>query len=323
MYSRSVSGILREYVMSNIQARFKEEMSNDYRGDVMFDEPLSKHVSLAIGGSADIYALPSDAISLKRCLEFARSRELPVTVLGGGSNVIISDRGIRGMVISLKHFTVIKVINDSNSSVELFVEAGVPLQRLVNFCVMNGYAGIEGLSGIPGTVGGAIIGNSGSFGQEIKDVISSLVVSNMNGIIKRLSSGEFSFEYRKILLEKGLIVLSANMIFDKSDATVLKERAVEYISRKKSSQPLSERSAGCVYKNPEGDFAGRLIDKAGCKGMSVGDMEVSDVHANYFINKGNGTAADFVALMKMIQERVEEKSGIHLDPEIRIIGNGT
>ncbi len=308
--------------MDDLQAEFKKEMGNDYCGDVMFGEPLLKHTSLAIGGPADMYVLPSEAISLKRCLMFAMSRKMPVHVLGGGSNVIMSDRGFKGVVISLKYFNMIKMVNDRNGSVELFVEVGVSLQRLINFCVENGYAGIEGLSGIPGTVGGAIVGNAGSFGQEMKDVVESLVVSNHSGMIKRLSSGEFSFAYRAALIEKGLIVLSANMIFDKSEPAGLKAKVADYLSKKKSSQPLSERSAGCVYKNPEGAFAGRLIEAAGCKGMRVGDMEVSDVHANYFINTGKGTAADFIELMKKVKAKVEESSGISLEPEVRIIGNG-
>lgn len=308
--------------MDDLQAEFKNEMGNDYCGDVMFGEPLLKHTSLAIGGPADMHVIPSEAISLKRCLMFAMSRKMPVHVLGGGSNVIMSDRGFKGVVISLKYFNMIKMVNDRNGSVELFVEVGVPLQRLINFCVENGYAGIEGLSGIPGTVGGAIVGNAGSFGQEMKDVVESLVVSNHSGMIKRLSSGEFSFAYRAALIEKGLIVLSANMIFDKSEPAGLKAKVADYLSKKKSSQPLSERSAGCVYKNPEGAFAGRLIEAAGCKGMRVGDMEVSDVHANYFINTGKGTAADFIELMKKVKAKVEESSGISLEPEVRIIGNG-
>jgi UDP-N-acetylmuramate dehydrogenase len=322
MSSRSARSSWRWTEMDDLQAEFKNEMGNDYCGDVMFGEPLLKHTSLAIGGPADMYVIPSEAISLKRCLMFAMSRKMPVHVLGGGSNVIMSDRGFKGVVISLKYFNMIKMVNDRNGSVELFVEVGVPLQRLINFCVENGYAGIEGLSGIPGTVGGAIVGNAGSFGQEMKDVVESLVVSNHSGMIKRLSSGEFSFAYRAALIEKGLIVLSANMIFDKSEPAGLKAKVADYLSKKKSSQPLSERSAGCVYKNPEGAFAGRLIETAGCKGMRVGDMEVSEVHANYFINTGKGTAADFIELMKKVKAKVEESSGIRLEPEVRIIGNG-
>jgi UDP-N-acetylmuramate dehydrogenase len=308
--------------VADLRREFESEMGNDYRGEVVFGEMLSKHTSLSIGGPADIYVIPADAVSLKRCLMFANERKIAVVVLSGGTNVIISDNGIRGMVISLKNFNMIKALHETNDSAELFVESGVPLQKLVNYCIENGYAGIEGLSGIPGTLGGAIFGNAGSFGQEIKDVIASLVVINRSGMIKRLGSKEFSFGYRRSNLGEGLIVLSANMIFGKADAASIREKAADYISRKKNTQPTAVRSAGCVYKNPVDDSAGRLIEKAGCKGLRVGDIEVSDVHANYFINRGKGTASEFLELMKMVEKKVVENTGIHLEPEVRIISDG-
>ena len=163
-------------------------MGNDYRGEAVFGETLSNHTSLSIGGPADIYVIPSDAVSLKKCLVFANERKIEVVVLAGGTNVIISDRGVRGMVVSLKRFNMIKTLNETNDSAELFVESGVPLQKLVNHCIENGYSGLEGLSGIPGTIGGAIIGNSGSFGQEVKDVIIPLLFITMSDSITSFTS---------------------------------------------------------------------------------------------------------------------------------------
>jgi UDP-N-acetylmuramate dehydrogenase len=308
--------------LADFRREFEKEMGNDYRGEAVFGEMLSKHTSLTIGGPADIYVIPSDAVSLKKCLMFANERKIEVIVLAGGTNVIISDRGIRGMVVSLKRFNMIKTLNETNDSAELFVESGVPLQRLINHCIENGYSGLEGLSGIPGTTGGAIIGNSGSFGQEVKDVIESLIVINRSGMIKRLGKEEFSFGYRSSNIEEGLIVLSANMVFKKADSALLRDKAAEYISKKKNIQPLAVRSAGCVYKNPANDSAGRLIEESGCKGLRVGDIEVSDVHANYFINKGKGTASEFLELMKLVEKKVEENAGIQLEPEVKIINDG-
>ena len=305
--------------MSDIRESFNNEIGTDFRGEIMYGEMLSGHTSIAVGGPADMYVLPYDAVSLKTCLMFANDRGLAVLVLGGGTNVIVDDNGYRGMVISLKHFNMIKTTDDPDERVDLFVETGVPLQRLINYCVERGYAGIEGLTGIPGTVGGAIIGNSGSFGQEIRDVVESIVVINLSGMIKRLERDEFSFGYRRSSVEQGLIILSANMRFKKSEPEVLSGKASECISRKKNTQPLSERSAGCVYMNPEGRAAGMLIEEAGCKGMRAGDIEVSRVHANYFINRGNGTASDFLKLMKMVEARVFEHSGVSLEPEVKVI----
>ena len=308
--------------MADFRREFENEMGNDYRGEAVFGEMLSKHTSLSIGGPADIYVVPSDAISLKKCLVFSIERNIAVVVLAGGTNVIISDRGIKGMVVSLKHFNMIKTLNETNDSADLFVESGVPLQKLVNHCIENGYSGLEGLSGIPGTIGGAIIGNSGSFGQEVKDVVESLIVMNRSGMIKRLEKEEFSFGYRTSTIEEGLIVLSSNMVFKKADAALLREKAAEYISKKKNIQPMAVRSAGCVYKNPVDGSAGRLIEASGCKGLRVGDIEVSSLHANYFINKGKGTASEFVELMKLVEKKVAKNTGIHLEPEVRIINDG-
>lgn len=307
--------------MSGIKEKFHNAMGNDYRGDAMFDEPLSKHTSLAIGGPAAVYVAPADAGSLKRCLLFAKEHSLPIYPLGGGTNVLVSDNGVNGMAISLKYFNMKKIIHDKDDTAEMFVESGVTLQALINFCVKKGYAGIEGLAGIPGMVGGAIIGNSGSYGQEIEDVITSIIVINASGMIRKLEKGEFSFGYRTSFMPEGLIVLGADMIFKKTDTALLRGKIAEYLSVKKSTQPLSERSAGCVFKNPEGGSAGRIIESTGCKGLRVGDIEVSGKHANFFINKGNGSASDFVKLMRTVQERVSEKTGINLQPEIRIIGD--
>jgi len=305
--------------MGDLKDDFMNEMGNDYRGDALFNEALSAHTSLGTGGPADIFVSPADAVSLKKCLLFARARKLPVLVMGGGTNIVVPDEGVRGMVVSLGHFSMIKTVNDTSDRAELFVEAGVPLQRLVNHCVQNGYGGIESLAGIPGTVGGAIRGNSGSFGQEIKDVIESLVVMNASGMIRRVEKGELTFDYRRSSLKEDEIVLSANMIFRREEAENLRRKSSEAMARKKETQPVAERSAGCVFRNPELDSAGRLIEAAGCKGMRVGGMEVSSLHANYIVNRGEGSSADFVKLMQAVRERVRERTGILLVPEVRVV----
>jgi UDP-N-acetylmuramate dehydrogenase len=307
--------------MAELREELDSFLGNDYRGEILFDEMLSRHTYLGIGGPADIYVIPADAISLKKCILFAAGKKLPVVVLGGGTNVLAADQGFRGMVASMKYFNMRKMVNEWQGLAELFVEAGVFLQGLVNFCVEKGYGGIEGLTGIPGTVGGAIMGNTGAHGQEIKDVVHSLVVMNYAGMIKKIERSQISFGYRKSNLPAQSIVLSANMRFKKDNPEALEKKMRQFVMRKKSTQPLSERSAGCVFKNPEGDSAGRLIDSAGCKGMRVGDIEVSEVHANFLINRGEGKASEFLALMKTVRERVAERTGVVLEQEIRIIGN--
>jgi len=305
--------------MHKVREELASALGNDYRGEVMYDEPMSSHTYLGIGGPADIFVIPADAISLKKCLGFAVQRKMHVLIVGGGTNMLVSDNGFRGMLISLRHFSMKKTINERDDSDDVFIESGVPLQGLLGLCAEKGYAGIESLAGIPGTVGGAIVGNAGAFNQEIKDVITSLVIVNHNGNIKKVERKELSFGYRKLDIAEDVIVLSANMVLGKTDPEVIKRRMKETIEQKKRTQPVFERSAGCAFKNPEGDFAGRLIDAAGCKGMRVGGIAVSTVHSNFLVNKGNGTAAEYIELMNIVKEKVAEHSGIVLEPEIRIV----
>jgi UDP-N-acetylmuramate dehydrogenase len=191
---------------------------------------------------------------------------------------------------------------------------------LINYAQKNGYAGLEALTGIPGLMGGAVYMNAGSFGSEMKDFIMSVAIMSKEGQLMILEKEKLDFSYRKSGLPADSIILSANIILQKDDPEEIRKRAEEYMARKKETQPLGEFSAGCVFKNPEGDYAGRLIEKAGCKGMKFGNVEVSTVHANYFINKGGATCSDFMDLMKAVRERVRQNSGITLEPEIFIAG---
>lgn len=293
-----------------------------YRGDVEFGMPMKNHTSLAIGGPADVVVSPADPMSLKNIVLMSRRKNLPFLPLGGGSNILVRDDGIDGVVINFKSFRMIHVIHEEGDEVELFVEAGVPLQMLVNFCRDKGYAGIEGLTGIPGTVGGAICGNAGSYGCEIKDVIQSAVIMSSEGKLDRLAAKDLGFGYRRSAVKPTDVVLNANIRLHKDDPKAVAERVRKFLEEKKNTQPISERSAGCVFKNPEGISAGKLIDEAGCKGMKIGSIEVSSVHANFFVNKGGGAASDYLRLMHKVVLTVEKKFGVVLEPEIKVIGRG-
>lgn len=293
-----------------------------YRGDVEFGMPMKNHTSLAIGGPADVVVSPADPMSLKNIVLMSRRKNLPFLPLGGGSNILVRDDGIDGVVINFKSFRMIHVIHEEGDEVELFVEAGVPLQMLVNFCRDKGYAGIEGLTGIPGTVGGAICGNAGSYGCEIKDVIQSAVIMSSEGKLDRLAAKDLGFGYRRSAVKPTDVVLNATIRLHKDDPKAVAERVRKFLEEKKNTQPISERSAGCVFKNPEGISAGKLIDEAGCKGMKIGSIEVSSVHANFFVNKGGGAASDYLRLMHKVVLTVEKKFGVVLEPEIKVIGRG-
>ena len=284
------------------------------------DEPMSTHTSLKIGGPADLMAFPEDPMSLQNLLVFAGKEKIPVFVLGGGTNLLVNDSGIRGVTVSLKRFRNIRLAKGGDDkTVTLFVEAGTPMASLMNFIKENGYSGIEPLAGIPGTFGGAVYMNAGSFGTEIKDVLVSVAVMNMEGKIMILGKDKLQFTYRSSNLSDDLIILSANISLKKDAPGAVAARIKEFIWKKSAAQPLGEASAGCVFRNPEGDAAGRLIDAAGCKGMRIGDAEVSSVHANFFVNKGRATAGNFVDLINSVKAKVEDQSGVTLMPEIRMV----
>ena len=292
-----------------------------FSGEVKFDEPMSAHTSLGIGGPAEIMAFPEDPVSLKNILLAAKREQVPVFVFGGGTNLLVGDGSIEGIVISLKAFNNIEFTRETNDKYAvLYAGAGVTLAGLINFAQKNGCGGIEALAGIPGHFGGAVYMNAGSFGVEIKDVLVSVALMNMNGEITILKKDELNFSYRSSNLPEHSIILSANIALNRDNPDDISKRIKEFLQKKRDTQPLGEPSAGCVFKNPEGDAAGRLIDAAGCKGMRIGDVEVSMKHANYFINKGKATCRDFIELMEKVMLRVKEHSGMILEPEIKIVG---
>lgn len=292
-----------------------------FRGEIRFNEPMSAHTSLKIGGPAEVMLFPEDPVSLKNVLLAAHGENVPVSVIGGGTNLLVGDGGIEGITISLKAFRSIEFTRETDEkNAVLFAGAGVLLAGLLHFAQKNGCSGIEALAGIPGYFGGAVYMNAGSFGLEMKEVLVSVALMDLRGGISILEKDKLNFSYRSSNLPDGFIILSANIALKKDDPDRIAERMKEYLQKKKSTQPLGEPSAGCVFRNPEGDAAGRLIDSAGCKGMRTGDVEVSAVHANYFINKGRARCRDFIELMEAVRARVKEHSGIILEPEIKIVG---
>jgi len=303
------------------EARMKEIFRDDvFRGEVFADELMRAHTTLRIGGPADIYAIPRDLSSLRNLLLALKDEGVAAMPLGGGSNVLVSDEGIEGAVISMAFLNQVEIIEESVDEVRLFVEAGTPLQKLVSFAKAEGYGGIEGLVGIPGCVCGAVKGNAGSFGFEISDVVESVTVILMDGTVRVIEHGALGLGYRSCALSDGDIILSVNVRLKKGDAKEISRRSEEFLQEKLEKQPISKFSAGCVFKNPPGAYAGRLIDEAGCKGMKRGDIEVSKLHANFFVNRGRGSASDFLGLMEDVNERVATSFQVELETEIRIAG---
>jgi UDP-N-acetylmuramate dehydrogenase len=293
---------------------------DSFSGEVKFMETMKAHTYLQIGGPADVFACPQDTVSLENTLAALNEERIPFVTVGGGTNILVKDGGIYGVVISLKNFRRSDIAKEEKDMVLFFAESGTPLQKLVSFSKENGYSGIEGLAGIPGSVGGAIAGNAGAFGYSIKNSLVSVRMMNPDKGIYEMSASELGLEYRASKIPEDTVILSANMRLRKDVKEDVAKRTNSFLKQKRETQPLSEMSAGCVFRNPEGASAGRLIDEAGCKGMRIGDVEVSRVHANFFINKGDAKASDFLKLMDEVKAKVASVFGTELEPEIRILG---
>lgn len=291
-----------------------------FEGEKRFMEPMMKHTSLRIGGPADLFVIPQNLPSLKNILIIVNKKKIPFFVHGGGTNTLVRDGGIEGVVISLTSFRKIEILSKNEMNIRIYVETGAPLQSLVNYSQEKGYSGIEGLAGIPGSVGGAISGNAGAFGYEMKDVLVSVSMMDTEGNIKSRGVKDIDFGYRRSNIPSKELLLGAEILLKKDIKEHVSAKIKDYLNRKWESQPLSEPTAGCVFKNPPELFAGKLIDEAGCKGMRIGDVEVSSAHANFFVNKGGAKAADFIRLMEEVNQRVKEKFGVVLEPEIKIVG---
>jgi UDP-N-acetylmuramate dehydrogenase len=305
-----------------LQQRFGEE--------VRFDEPMHRHTSFHIGGPADAFVAPGDRSSLVELVEGCIQKRIPYFVLGKGTNLLVRDGGIRGVVISLsKGLNKIAVTEASGAVCRVSAMAGVNLQRLCRFAIKKGMAGLNFALGIPGSVGGAITMNAGTADGAMGDVVDSLDVLLPSGKTERLSRDRLVFSYRhfsmkaegKTNVKAKPVILEGHFLLDQAGPESLRADAEKRLAKRKATQPVYRYSPGCVFKNPvSGMAAGKLIDEAGLKGLRIGDAEVSTRHANYIINRGGAKAADVLSLMRIIKDRVYEKHRIELEPEIIIAG---
>ena len=282
---------------------------------LLYDEPLSCHTSFRIGGPADVFALPKTAEELLHIHTECTLHEIPFTILGDGTNVLVLDGGIRGVVVSTKHMDGFEV----SPSGRIWAAAGVKLSKLSEAAWKNSLQGLEFASGIPGTVGGAVYMNAGAFGGEIGDFVESVTVYE-NGA-KNLSKTDLGFGYRKsVLQELNALVLDVRLVLEKGSKDEIRSKMNELGRKRKESQPLDAFSAGSTFKRPEGGFAAELIDKSGLKGFSVGGAMVSKKHAGFIVNTGNASAKDVIGLMEIVKQKVFSDSGVVLCPEIKILG---
>ncbi len=284
---------------------------------LLIDEPMKNHTSFRIGGPADLMVLPSEIEHIRSTLEVCQKWNVPFIIMGNGSNLLVRDKGIRGVVI--------KIANTFN---RIWVEgccikaqAGALLSTLSKKALQTELKGLEFASGIPGTLGGAIVMNAGAYGGEMKDVVDWVKVMDAHGSEFCLDNAELEFGYRTSYVQKrGLIVLEANLALSPGKYEEIKAVMADLTRKRQEKQPLSLPSAGSVFMRPPGYFAGKLIEDAGLKGFRIGDAQVSEKHAGFIVNLGNATANDVLSLIEVIQQRVKEKYGVELKPEIRIVG---
>ena len=279
------------------------------------DEPMSRHTSLHIGGPADFFVRVTTERDLIGAVAVAREHELPVLMLGGGTNMLVSDLGVRGVVLQ----------NDwSETSVDgatITAASGTPLASVAAVAARNGIVGLEWMATVPGTVGGAVHGNAGAFGTETKDVLVDATLMDLNGDTWTDTDADLEFAYRTSKLQKTpIIVVRARFRGTPGDRATAVRRIKEIANERIAKQPLAQPNTGSIFRNPPGDHAGRLIEAAGLKGTTEGGAMVSTKHANFIVNVGDSSAEDVKALMERCQREVREKFGVELVPEVELVG---
>jgi UDP-N-acetylmuramate dehydrogenase len=305
-------------------------LSNLLGSGVKFGEPMSRHTYFRVGGPADALIYPDSVEKLKEVIFRAKEKGIPYIVMGDGSNLVVRDNGIPGMVIVLtKCLNEISSSGGNGESVLIKAMAGVRTQTFCRYAIEEGLSGINFALGIPGTVGGAIIMNAGTSSGSISDVLDSVNVMLSTGEISGIKREDLGFSYRNLswnkcsanLQREEPVIIDGCFRLIHSDPAKLKKEAGDILKKRRDNQPTGKASAGCFFKNPpSGKTAGQLIDMAGLKGMSVGDAEVSEKHANFIINRGSASASDILGLMQLIQETVFKKFNISLEPEVKIVG---
>lgn len=284
------------------------------RGVVRFNAPLSEYTSFRIGGPADVLVEPADVEDVVRLVKQTHEQKLPFFVLGG-TNLLVRDKGIRGVVVSLAK---LRAIKEESGSV-LYAEGGVGMPTLIGHAIRRSLAGLEWAAGIPGTVAGCVVMNAGTRLGEMKDSVKAVRVVRTSGEVLDCPAESISFEYRRASLPVGIVVGVWLQLRPGVRADI--EKVVkDYLRYRRETQPLTLPSAGCVFKNPANDSAGRVVEAAGLKGISVGDAYVSTKHANFIVNQGRASATDVLALIKKIRAQVARKTGVKLELELKLVG---
>ena len=308
--------------------RQKEELSRLGVEDVRFDCSMAQHTTFRVGGPAESLYEAKDAENLRRVIAFLNREDIPYLVVGRGSNLLVKDEGLEGVVILLRGplAGMAQEKTDPSGSnlrahdMAVYAGAGLPIVDLLIHCRDSGYGGLEFLAGIPGTVGGAVAMNAGAFGKEIGDRVKEIDVIIAGGEVVARNRSQLKFSYRALHMDKKGVIIGVCLKVDTVTGKTVAKRIADYLKRRKESQPIEYPSAGSAFKNPPNDYAGRLIEHAGLKGKKIGGAMISEKHANYIVNTSDATAKDILELLFLTQEKVRKETGVKLEPEVKVVG---
>ncbi|MBQ7077153.1 MAG: UDP-N-acetylmuramate dehydrogenase [Lachnospiraceae bacterium] len=297
---------------------FIEELEKAARTKVLNNEMMNRHTTFKVGGPCSLF-INTESANIPEVVGICRKNAIPHVILGHGSNVLFGDKGFNGAVIQIDHKK--EKVHISADKVTVTADAGALLSFAAYSAYDTGLSGMECLSGIPGSVGGALFMNAGAYGGEMKDVVESALILDKEGNVREVLKDDMDLSYRHSrFMDDGDIILSVKFKLTPGDKDKIKLDMDDYNGRRRDKQPLNYPSAGSFFKRPEGNFAGKLIEDAGLKGASVGDACISEKHAGFLVNKGNATAKDITDLMKKVQDEVYNKFGVRLEPEVKMIG---
>jgi len=304
----------RTHAGSKFQKKDLQAAVVGLRGGVTFGATLDAYTSFNIGGPADVLVEPADVDDVRRLVKQAGAKKIPLFVVGG-TNLLIRDGGIRGIVVSLSKLRTIK----EEPQAVLYAEGGVGMPTLIGHAIRRSLAGLEWAAGIPGTVGGCLVMNAGTRLGEMKDSVKAVRLVNMKGDLMELPAASIPFEYRRARLPKGIVV-GVWLQLREGVRGEIEKVVKDYLHYRKETQPLTMHSAGCVFKNPPNDSAGHLLEVTGLKGLRIGDAEVSTKHGNFIVNRGHASAADVIELIRKVRRTIKQKAGVQLDLELKIVG---
>jgi UDP-N-acetylmuramate dehydrogenase len=284
-----------------------------------FNYPMDRYTTFRVGGKAEAVCFPSELTLLRQTVSYLHDEGIPCLIVGKGSNLLVRDSGIKGVVIMLKGSLAAVERCDIGDNI-LLAGGGLAIAEMLSYCAIEGLAGLEFLAGIPGSAGGAVFMNAGAFGKEIGGIVQEIQLVTVTGDMEKMAGSQLRFSYRSASIPEGSVIHWIKFNLSRDNRDKVSGRIGEYLKERGQRQPLDMPSAGSVFRNPPGDYAGRLIEKAGLKGKRIGGAMISKKHANFIVNTGNAKAKDVIALIDLARDKVKGEMGIMLETEIRIVG---